>query len=136
MRALVARYGSLAAMTVLGGALVVSAVAGIPPWGGDQPPFVRLLVVAFGLLLPAFELLLPRVRARWPAAFPDRPKRWSRSALWGAFFVVAGLLALPDFALAAAALVASGLIYFAEAAALRSKERETALPDQATGWRP
>jgi len=120
VRDLVIRYGSLAAMVVLGAGLIVSAVAGLPPWGGDQPPIVRFLVVLFGLGLPAFELALPGMRARWPAAFPERPKRWSRSALWGGFFVVAGGLALPDFVLAAATLAGTGFIYLLEAAAIRS----------------
>lgn len=120
MRDLVVRHGSLAAMVVLGGGLIVSAIAGVPPWGGDQPPLVRVLVVLFGLTLPGFELLMPRLRERWPAAFPVRPRHWSRSALWGAFFVGAGLLALPDWIVAAVTLIGSGLIYLAEAWALRS----------------
>jgi hypothetical protein len=107
-------------MVVLGAGLIVSAVAGVPPWGGDQPPVVRLFVIVFGLLLPGFELFLPRLRQRWPLAFPDRPRRWSRSALWGAFFVAAGTLALPDWVVAAATLSATGLIYLVEAWALRS----------------
>ena len=120
MGELVIRYGSLAAMVVLGAGLIVSAIAGVPPWGGDQPPFVRFLVVLFGLSLPAFELLLPRMRQRWPAAFPERPKRWSRSALWGVFFVGAAVLALPDWVVAAVTLAGTGGIYLLEAAALRS----------------
>ena len=117
---LIIRHGSLAAMVVLGAGLVVSAVAGVPPWGGDQPPFVRFLVVLFGLSLPVFELLLPWMRRRWPAAFPERSKRWSRSALWGVFFVGAAVLALPDWVVAAVTLAGTGAIYLLEAAALRS----------------
>lgn len=136
MTDLLIRYGSLAAMTVLGAGLVISAAAGIPPWGGDQSPLVRFLVVLFGLSLPAFELALPWMRRRWPAAFPTRPKRWSRSALWGIFVLVAGALALPDWTVAAVTLAGTGAIYLLEAAAVRAAGGEAPETDRAeTGWR-
>lgn len=119
MRELFIRRGSLAAMVVLGAGLVISTLAGLPPWGTDEP-VVRFVVVLLGISLPAVELLLPWLRARRPDAFPMPVRRWSRSALWCAFFIGAGVLALPDWLFAAGTLIATGLVYLLEAWALRT----------------
>jgi hypothetical protein len=119
VRELVIRRGSLAAMVVLGTGLIISTLSGLPPWGTDEP-VVRFLVVLLGISLPAFEFLLPWLRARRPDAFPTPVRRWSRSALWGAFFIGAGVLALPDWLFAAGTLIATGLIYLLEAWAIRT----------------
>ena len=118
-RAWLARHGALAAITVLGLGIALSAILGLPPWGGDQAPWVRILVVLAGIALPVIEALRPRLRARYPERVPPARKRWSRSALWGVFFVGCGVLALPDFAFASTVLIVSGLFYLAEAWAIR-----------------